>query len=333
VRGLANQKLDFKPGTKFNYSNAAFDVLAVVISQASGMSFEEYMKSKLFNPVGMKNSTFSKPEVPENLATAPHVINDRLETKVSQVYPYNRIHAPSSTLHSNVVDMLLWAKMYLNEGSINGKKIINSESYQLLLTPNYETPGGGNVCLSWFAGNREGQPIYSHSGGDLGYRTFFAILPESGASVVVMGNNPLIDPGALAMAILDCALFDKPAVMMKKPAILELKSYFFDKGPAEFNKEYLRLRSDNPEKYDFRSKHLDLFGHWLLDRSKFAEAVEIFQLNVELEPEYAGWYDSVGDAYRGWGKKEQAILWYKKALEIDPDLDMSIRKLKDLQEE
>lgn len=89
AQSFINSKLDFTPGDGYSYSNAAFDMLANVIAEVSGITFEEYMKKNIFEPIGMVNSTFFTPDVPEELATKPHVIGDSLQLAVSKVYPYN----------------------------------------------------------------------------------------------------------------------------------------------------------------------------------------------------------------------------------------------------
>lgn len=181
-------KLDFTPGTKYKYSNPAFDILCDVIAKVSGMTFEDYMKKNIFELIGMKNSTFFKPDVPNELATVGHIIGDSLQMSVSEIYPYNRRHAGSSTLHSNVEDMLLWAQMYLNKGTLNGKQIFNKESYNLLTTIN--TPKNQRkVCLSWFPGKIKGSPIYYHDGQDTGFNSFFGFMPEKKSAVVLMVNS------------------------------------------------------------------------------------------------------------------------------------------------
>ncbi|MEO1655332.1 MAG: serine hydrolase domain-containing protein, partial [Bacteroidota bacterium] len=149
IRTFKDSVLDFKPGKEFSYSNAAFDILADVIARASGMTFEAYMKKNIFEPVGMQNSTFYKPEVPSELATAPHWLDEELKMKVGEFYPYNRRHAPSSTLHSNVEDMLRWAQFNLNQGSFEGKQIYQTSSYQALTQAQLPVWRKDSVCLSW----------------------------------------------------------------------------------------------------------------------------------------------------------------------------------------
>ncbi|MEL7002056.1 MAG: serine hydrolase domain-containing protein, partial [Bacteroidota bacterium] len=187
VKGLKNKKLDFAPGTQYAYSNTAFNILADVISKVSGMPFEEYMKDNILLPAGMKNSTFYKPDVPEELTTSPH-IKGVLGKQVSGIYPYSRIHAGSGTLNSNVEDMMKYAMTYLNKGSIDNTTIFDSTAYRLLTTPT-DITWGREIGLSWFITNND---IFDgrldHSGGDRGYTCWLGILPQKSWSMVVLYN-------------------------------------------------------------------------------------------------------------------------------------------------
>jgi len=333
VKSLSGDQLDFTPGEDFIYSNTAFDILAAVITKASGLTFETYMEKNIFEPVGMINSTFAKPEVPAELATKPHILGPELEMVVSEVYPYNRIHAPSSTLHSNVEDMMLWAQVNLNGGEINGKRIYSPESYDLLTTGQLGLVDRDSVCLSWFKGYVGDYRKLGHSGGDLGYRTYFGFVPEAGVAVVTMGNSEAFQSANVANQILNSILLHKETELAKKPIHLELKKYILTEGIEKCKSVYFKEKENNRGKYDFNGGYLDELGYWLLDREYHQKALEVFLFNVELEPEHAGWHDSVADAYRAMGEKEQAIVWYKKALEIKPDQDFSIRKLEALTRE
>jgi CubicO group peptidase (beta-lactamase class C family) len=103
VRSLINEKLIAVPGEKFQYSNMAFDILADVISKVSGMTFEDYVKENILMPLKMYDSDFLRERIKTELRTNGHIFN--LQPQVSAVYPYNRSHAPSSCLNTNVVDM------------------------------------------------------------------------------------------------------------------------------------------------------------------------------------------------------------------------------------
>ena len=64
------------------------------------------MHERVLAPLGMRNSTFLRSEVPAHLASSPHV--GLPLTVPGDAYPYSRRHAPSSTLHSNLDEMCRW---------------------------------------------------------------------------------------------------------------------------------------------------------------------------------------------------------------------------------
>ncbi|MEM6685745.1 MAG: serine hydrolase [Bacteroidota bacterium] len=330
VKSHATAKLDFTPGEKYRYSNAAFDMLCDLIAKTSGMTFEAYMKKHIFEPVGMVNSTFFKPEIPAELATSPHIIGDDLQKEVGKIYPYNRRHAGSSTLHSNVEDMLLWAAVNLNKGVINGKRIYSEASYKKLTT--IQTPKGQKkVGLSWFLGTIDESPIYYHSGGDPGYRTFFGFMPEKKAAIVMMTNTDYFWTLENSAIILKNTVFND-SLHSRAPIHYKLKNYILTEGIEKVKEVYFEEEKKSPQDYVFDSGDIDDFGYWLIDRKYLAAALDIFKFNVELEPEHAGWHDSVADAYKEMDSIDLAIEWYKKALAIKPDQGFSIRKLNALLE-
>ncbi|GAB5554324.1 MAG: hypothetical protein Sapg2KO_39150 [Saprospiraceae bacterium] len=330
ARSQKNFELDFTPGEQYSYSNPAFDILCDVIAKTSGMTFEDYMKKNIFEPIGMKNSTFFKPEVPENLATQPHVLGDSLQITVSEIYPYNRRHAGSSTLHSNVEDMLRWARVYLNKGSIDGKQIFSEESYKLL-TSVHSPEGERKVCLSWFLGTINDSEIYNHTGGDTGYATFFGFIPEHKSAVVMMTNTDRFWAANNAASLLKNAVFND-TLRSKGPIHLKLKDYILTDGIEKVKEIYYAEKQKTPQNYIFDSGDIDDLGYWLMDRNYLQQALDVFMFNTELEPEYAGWVDSVGDAYKAMDRIDLAIKWYRKALEMKPDQTFSREKLNELLE-
>ena len=209
VRSLENEAMIAAPGELWRYSNMAFDTLGDVIAKVSGQSFESYVKENILDPLGMTASTFLQPDVPEELRTTPHV--GRGEPIVSGHYPYNRRHAPSSTLNSSVVEMANWALVNLNRGELNGRRILSEESYDELWTPTVETNDGA-VGLSWFLSEHRGRTRIYHGGSDTGYRSHFVILPEEDLGLIIASNYSGAPMGALAEGILDILLGYEPTV-------------------------------------------------------------------------------------------------------------------------
>ena len=192
VRSLSDQELLFEPGRQFSYSNLAFEVLGDLIAKVSGQSFAEYVKEHILLPLGMNDSSILIQDIDPALLAYGHVQGDNGEVIISDHFAYNRRHGPSSTLHSNVVDMSRWAIANMNKGELEGRQILDASSYELLWEPTVMVGirGGRRVRigLSWFLSRFSGQPTVYHGGGDIGYRTNFVMAPESGVAVIVLSN-------------------------------------------------------------------------------------------------------------------------------------------------
>src|SRR6185437_16723788 len=69
----------------------------------------------------------------------------------SKVYPYNRIHSPSSDLHSNVLDMARWAIANMNRGELDGVRILKSSTYEMMWKSAGKFNGKASPPgISWF---------------------------------------------------------------------------------------------------------------------------------------------------------------------------------------
>jgi CubicO group peptidase (beta-lactamase class C family) len=219
IRGLADSTLLSDPGAKWAYSNIGFEVLAEVIAKVSGEPFEDYIQRRILTPAGMKSSTLLMTDLDSTLLAWGHVHRGPTTVEPSNVYPYNRRHAASSTLHSNVEDMLRWAMINLRRGELDGNRILAESSYVKLWTPSRDMTaelrerarGAGielpyesyAVGLSWFVVRYRGKRLVTHSGGDRGFRSDLYLAPDDSTAVVVMANDQTADVGKLARSLLD----------------------------------------------------------------------------------------------------------------------------------
>ena len=225
--------------------------------------------------------------------------------------------------------MLLWAQVNLNKGIINGKRIYSEASYGLLTTPQVKVYDEVSVGLSWFISNMNDTRKYSHSGGDLGYSSYFGFIPEKQAAIVMMENVEGFPSARAANVVLRNAVFND-STSWQGPISYKLKDYILADGIEKVKEVYFTEKNRTPSIYATRSKNFDNLGYWLIDRGHFQEALEVFLFNTELEPEDAGWVDSVADAYVAMDSTDAAIRWYRKALAMDPGQDFSREKLDDL---
>jgi CubicO group peptidase (beta-lactamase class C family) len=308
VKSLTSEKMLSKPDRNFSYSNMAFDCLGDVIAKVSGMPFEEYMQKYILLPSGMKESTFYKPKLDTEYWASPHISFGL--PKVRAVYPYNRRHSPSGTLHSNVLDMCNWALINLNYGQYKNERILDSTSYNLLwkLSKN-----GTNIGLCWFLDNYRSEKTVGHSGADLGYRTNFLMLPERSVAVVVLSNifeAPVEEVTFAALNILlgfETEPIDQPIIV---PFVRKMEESGIQAAVELFNS------IENKYLFEYMLNNL---GYELLEKDRIEEAIEVFKLNAKEFPSSWNVYDSLGEAYMKNGDTELAIKNYKKSVRLNPE--------------
>ena len=329
VRSISDRALIAEPGARMQYSNMAFEVLGDVIAKVSGMTFEDYVKRNILEPVGMKSSTLLVKQTDPQLLSSPHVQNSQYDVEVSKVFPYNRMHSPSSTLYSNVLDMSRWAIANMNRGELDGKRFLKASTYDLMWKPAAEQ--FQQIGISWFLNKYKDNAVVTHSGGDTGFVSNLVLLPEKKIAVVMMSNYDRAPLRAITNAALDVALGVKPEAVVLKPTIDRvLFKTISSEGLEAGVKQYYDLKKNQPQAYDFQERLLNILGYNFINQGKLKEAIRVLQLNVEAYPESSNVYDSLGEAYMRNGDKTPAIDNYEKSLKLDPGNKGAVEALKKL---
>ena len=194
---------------EFRYSNIGYEILGSLVSELSGLTYEEYVKENFLDPAGMDGTTFltfrrsesgstldeddaSPEEVARSLdirtlgqegVCTPHVKDEDRMIVREKHFPYNRMHGPSSTLTSNLYEMRKWAGYIMEEKALN-KETYNKMWQQRAIIPN----NGEHIGLSWFIREQNGRTLYGHEGTDSGFRSSFWICPDLKAQVTVTSN-------------------------------------------------------------------------------------------------------------------------------------------------
>jgi CubicO group peptidase (beta-lactamase class C family) len=326
---VKNEKLLFAPGEKWAYSNMAFEVLGNVIEKVSGLSFADYMTKNILTPLQMNQSSFLIVDKYRPLYAAPHV--RRLAMEVSEIYPYNPEHAPSSTLHSSVNDMCRWALANLRRGQLDNRRILPALSYNQLWKVYQAAYDDYKIGLSWFLSEKDGELIVSHGGGDLGFATHFSMKPRQMAAVVVLTNHDYSPVQAISDGIW-ALLEDKEAELPKTPILIMLSKRLINGDAQTALATYDDLKRNHPDQYNFGEAQLNILGYQLLAAGRTAEAIEIFKLNVSAFPESANPYDSLGEAYMKAGQTDLAIENYQKSILLNPDNENGKQMLEKLRE-
>jgi CubicO group peptidase (beta-lactamase class C family) len=324
VRSIATKEMIFAPGEDTRYSNMAFDTLGDVIAKVSGMSFDDYMKTRILDPLEMTDSNFLYAETSEALRTTPHVWN--MGPVVSSVYPYNRRHAPSSTLNSSVLEMAHWIQANLRRGERSGTRILNTESYDLLWTPSSQFNETLSVGLSWFLEDYEGRRLVGHGGGDTGYVSYILLVPDEGFGIILASNYDQTPIRDIGFGLLDIMLGLEPEPIRRSIAH-ELFDVYTSAGLEAAKHRYAQIEADESDGRTLGAGALNRMGYGLLASGNVQQAINIFEFNTDLFPDVANVWDSLAETSVKAGDKQGAIEYYRKALEIDPNFSSSRRGL------
>ncbi len=143
VLTFAAEPLMFQPGTSYSYSNEGMDTAARIIEVVSGMPYEKFMQQRLFDPLGMKDTTFwPDAEQISRLAETYKLdpaTKDLVKVHISQLtYPLDdrqhRFPMPAGGLFSTAADVSKFCQMILNGGTLNGKRYVSSASLHAMTT-------------------------------------------------------------------------------------------------------------------------------------------------------------------------------------------------------
>lgn len=170
VKKLAKLPLHHNPGDAFVYSEG-LDVLGYFVEVISGIPFDEFLRTRIFDPLGMADTWFYLPKEKHNRLVAVQQIKSGKWEKYPKTfydtdYPINgakRFFSGGAGLSSTAKDYATFLQMYLNNGELNGKRILSRTTVQSIM---------GNQTGDLFSGEHEFYGlvfgVVSQRGQDLG---------------------------------------------------------------------------------------------------------------------------------------------------------------------
>jgi CubicO group peptidase (beta-lactamase class C family) len=173
--------------SKYGYQNIMFSVAGSIIPVLTDTTWNDYVKSYIFEPLGMKRSVTSIEEMKAKGNYAfPHKIVK------GNVIPYKDFWsietvAPAGAINSCVADMSKWIRLQLKKGKF-GEKQIFSEKQSNEMWSNQTAMGNMNYGLGWFIRYWNGKKLLNHGGGMPGMISDVSILPEEDLGLVILSN-------------------------------------------------------------------------------------------------------------------------------------------------
>ncbi len=181
---------------QFGYQNIMYLAAGQIIPRVLGLSWDDFIKQRLFLPLGMRTSNTSVSDVlkAENVATPHSKIDDKVTTIAWR--DLDNV-GPAGSINSNVSEMANWMRMQLGEGLFEGTRVVSADVVQEMQTPQMIEkiddfhPDAHFLAygLGWFLHDYHGRKIVEHGGAIDGMRAQVVLVPEENLGVVILINR------------------------------------------------------------------------------------------------------------------------------------------------
>ncbi|MDB0051459.1 beta-lactamase family protein [Gammaproteobacteria bacterium] len=184
-----------KPGDCYGYQNVVFSIIADVVEQSTGESYEKFIYDQIFKPLGMITASVGmKAYLENNEATDPHR-RSRGAWHTTSTNPAYYSVAPASGINASIFDMSMWVRA--NLGAF--PEILSPGFLSQLHEPIIATPRGSYFnrwsglekayyATGWRVFDYKKQRVIHHGGGVRGYRSEMAFVPEANIGLVLLFN-------------------------------------------------------------------------------------------------------------------------------------------------
>jgi CubicO group peptidase (beta-lactamase class C family) len=185
----STEKLEFEPGTRYRYSNPAFNGLALIIEKVTGKKWQDYIKANIFSPAKMQMSTITDGAHPEQGVSHGYIVSEKKEfEELDYGEEPTFAAAGNGGVWSSVEELWRYEKSIQSHQFLNEKRIDSSRRPYPFAK--WSDTVGQRLGLSWFITNEHGQKMIGHTGSQGGFISDYLWLPEKKIFYVLLCNTP-----------------------------------------------------------------------------------------------------------------------------------------------
>ena len=206
----------YSPRSSFIYQNVMYAAAGQVVAGASGMPWEEFVRTRIFTPLHMTGTVplLSKAGAMPNVASPHDRIADTM--RVIRNASVDGV-ASAGSVWSSVADMAKWARFILDSGRVDGKRLLKPETFAELLKPQTMVPSNEfyptarlthphwtTYGLGWFQQDYNGRAVDFHTGSIDGMVAIIGLIPDERLGVYVLANADHVEARhALMLKVFD----------------------------------------------------------------------------------------------------------------------------------
>jgi CubicO group peptidase (beta-lactamase class C family) len=196
----AKDSLSSRPGTTYCYSNSGYVLLGMIVARVSGMSFPDFLRTRIFAPLAM-TSTVAHVEGRDVVAQRAYGYSPRGGSFVQTDQSVTSATLGDGGIYSNVDDLVRW------DHALTDASLVNAAAMAEATTPPALPDGATEYGFGWFIDRYRGETRWRHTGETSGFRNAILRFPEKRLTIVILTNRSSGEPQAIAERIADRLLF------------------------------------------------------------------------------------------------------------------------------
>lgn len=215
-----DKPLNFEPGSKWDYSNSAYVLLGFIIEQASGKTYEQNIRQRIFQPLEMASSGFDFTHLNDTRkATGYFALSNPPEAApiVDSTVAYS-----AGAVYTTVTDLYKWDRALYTD------KILDAASKKRSFTPFKNKYGYG-----WSIDSLHQRFSVAHGGGIHGFSSFILRFPDDDAVIIAIDNSGSSSVAKMSRT-LAAILFDQPYEIPKEQKTVSVESKILEQFAGEY---------------------------------------------------------------------------------------------------
>ncbi len=197
----SKDSLYFSAGSEYRYSNSGYVLLGMIVSRVSGMTLPQFLRARIFEPLGMQASV-AHVEGSDTVARRAFGYSPSGGTFVQTDQSVTSATLGDGGIYTNMDDMTRW------DQALERNTLVDSATMRLATTPP-QLPAGAatEYGFGWFIDRYRGERRWRHTGETSGFRNAILRFPERRLTIVILTNRSSGEPQAIAERIADRVLF------------------------------------------------------------------------------------------------------------------------------
>ena len=322
VKIFMDSALAFEPGSRYAYSSWGYFTLGYIMERVTGKSYSQLMKEDIFDKLQMNNSgSYQHLQIVPNRATG---YDYSFGGFTSADFRDQSNTMGTGDLYSTVEDLF---KFHL---ALSNNTLLNKQLTDEMLTPGMRPARYG---YGWFNQNFKYTPADSvtanfHLGMTEGFISFMLRIPSTNSFTIILCNSSPTDFFGITKNLVK-VLYNKP-VELKQPVHKKMETLIAQVGAEKAVEDYKKMKADSAHFYiDWIS--MNFIAEHLLNLKRYEDARIIADNNVAEFPNKDLVMLTTGNIYLALNRKEDAIKFYKKTLQLYPGYEEAKNRLKELE--